>query len=173
MHQTLLALAALLAFSLYALSRHQEKADVDRSAVSSEMQHAAAELARNLMIRADRYAFDESAIGQTGMQRTPPTTGIGPDADETHRGLFDDIDDFNGQTWLETIPRGADSLRFNVTISVGFAQDAQPDLPSAVPTFSKAVQIRVEEPLAPGSGRAPAVATLRKVFTAAGQSLYL
>ena len=172
MQQTLLALAALLAFSLYALARHQDADEVERNAISTEMSHAASELSRNILMGIEGLAYDEQSIGRTGMTRATPLAALGAEMDETNRSMFDDIDDYNGATWQAAVPRGADSLRFDVAVTVGFVQDANADLPSTSPTFSKEVRVHVQERIPQGAMRPRATASLRRVLTAAGQSMH-
>lgn len=171
MQQTLLALAAILVLSIYAFSRQQESIDVERAAISSEVSLATAEVARDVMLKFEMYPYDEQAVGRTGMSRATPMAHIGPEAGETVRADFDDLDDFDGASWVEAVPRGADSLRFDVSVRVQFARTDNPDVTTTSPTSTKAVTVSVMEQILPNSGRPQAQATVRRVLTAAGQSM--
>lgn len=167
MQQTLLALAAILVFSLYALGRHRTDNDVDRRAIGVEVELAATDAAQARMAVLEALAFDEEDVERTGVRRTPPTSGLGPDAGETTTLAYDDIDDWHGHVDTVSVAVGVDALRFIVTTEVSFVDTAAPDTPSATPTLAKKARVFVHEVPETALDRAPARVDLRRVVTPA------
>lgn len=171
MQQTLLALCAVLVFSIYALNQHRDDAAFERSAVTSEAEGAVAQVARGRIADAERLAFDEEDIGRTGIRLTPPSSPIGPEGDETDATLFDDIDDLDGLVEERGAPAGDGLLRFTVTFSVRYVTPATLAT-SAVPTLAKEVHVRAVEIVTGRTSRPPVAVDLRKVFTPAGMASF-
>lgn len=186
MQQTILALAAILAFSYYALSRHRDDADAERRAVSSEIERALTDAARNRLAEIEAKAFDEQDLGAQSVRFTPSTSAIGRDADETTPAAFDDIDDFADLNALLGGPEmrvvsvtsgrregaGTGDVQFALTVSVRYVDASNPGVASAVPTMAKEVRVRAVESLPTGSrtGRPPLQADLRRIYTPAGMA---
>ncbi|HEX8384694.1 MAG TPA: hypothetical protein VF576_00840 [Rubricoccaceae bacterium] len=171
MQQTLLALCAVLVFSIYALNQHRDDAAFERSAVTSESEGAAAEVARGRIAAAERLAFDEQDIGRTGIRLTPSTSAIGPDGDETEAALFDDLDDLNGLVEERSAQAGDGLLRFTVTYAVRYVAPATLAA-AATPTLAKEVHVRAVEVTTGRTDRPPVSVDLRKVFTPAGMTSF-
>lgn len=172
MQQTLFALAAILAFSFYALGRHQTDAEVEHDAIAMEIETAVMNVARARLLDATRLAFDEQDVGRAGIRTAEPTSTPGPDSGEpggspAGPAAFDDVDDFHG--WAETVrvPVGSDSISVRVT---GTAVYVLPSAPSGTaapsPTLAKRVTFAaVEVPERPLQGRTARQATLTRVIT--------
>ncbi len=168
MQQTILALAAILAFSTYALTRHRADQEVELHAMGAEAELAAADIARTRMAQLERYAFDEDDVDRTGVRQSAPTSGIGPDLGEVAPIAFDDVDDWDDYT--ETVPYalGVDSLHFTIAVHVQYVVPNAPSTSSATPTLAKEVVVRVDElGVNARSGRRAAEATLRRLVTPA------
>ena len=60
---------------------------------------------------------------------------------------------------------GGGPLRFRVEVEVGYVRDLVPSEPSAVPTMTKELVVRVTELPDHALDRPPATATLRRVVT--------
>lgn len=175
MQQTLLALCAVAVFSIYALNSTRDEAAMEMRAVTSEGEHAAEAVARERLAFAERLAFDEQDIGRTaGIRIAPPTSVLGPDADETTAALFDDLDDLHGLTETRTADAvgGAGTLLFDVSYAVRYVVPSSL-ADSAVPTLAKEVSVTVVEARSGATrGRPEVRATLRKVFTPAGMASF-
>ncbi|MEM1116239.1 MAG: hypothetical protein AAF845_13620 [Bacteroidota bacterium] len=167
MQQTLLALAAILVFSFYALGRHRTDNDVDRRAISVEVELAATDAAQAQMAVLESLAFDEDDVGRTGVRRTPPTSGLGPDSGELAPLAYDDIDDWHGRVDTVSVAVGVGALRFVVATEVGFVDTLAPDTPSALPTLAKETRVLVSEVADAPLDRAPVRIDLRRVVTPA------
>lgn len=170
MPQTLLALCALLIFSVYALSRHRDDAGLERRAVSDELELAAAGLLRERLAALDLLAFDEADVGRTSIRTVPPAGPLGLDAGETATGPFDDIDDVDGLVESRAAQTGVGTVLFDVRYAVRYVDPADPATPSATPTLAKEVSVQATEVAAGPTERPPVSATLRRVFTPAGMT---
>ncbi len=71
MSQTIFAIAAILVFSIFALNQHRAHAAAERTAMGSEVELAATDVARAALIEATSLAFDEALMGQTVFQADP------------------------------------------------------------------------------------------------------
>lgn len=173
MQQTLLALAAVLAFSIFALTRHEDDAAMERRSISAHVERAAENLARARLSEISRLAFDEADIGTDRIRTTPSTLPLGADAGETSAADFDDIDDpmshaaVVGTPDIRAVPVGGGTVELQVEVSARYVQPNDPGTVSAVPTLAKEIAVRVTEVLAPGqtTGRMPVQVTVRSVFT--------
>ena len=173
MYQTLLALAALLAFAYFAAGRHQTDNDVERRAVMAAADLAASDVAEARMAEIggdDDLAWDERHTEGAPVRNEVGSTPLGPDdnvyGDETSGAPFDDIDDAHGSEQTRAVAAGAGTLEFVVRDSVFYLAETL-DARSAVPTRVKQVQVSVVEVGA--LGRPPATATLRRAVTPMGR----
>lgn len=187
MQQTILALAAVLAFSYYALSRHHDDADLERHAISSEIERAMTDAARNRLALVEAEAFDEDDLTVESIRTTPPTSGLGPDAGETTVAAYDDIDDFSGLSEMRAVtidrslaaansslPAGTRNVTFAITVAVRYVDAANPGVASAAPTMAKEVHVHAEEVVPAGveTERPPLAVDLRRVYTPAGMAAF-
>lgn len=169
MQQTLLALAAIIAFSSYALTRHHTDNDTERRAVGIATEQAATDVARSRMALLDVYAFDEDDIDRKGIRQSPPSGHLGPDAGESTPASYDDVDDWDGHE--ETLPYATTQgeLQLHLSIDVRYVRPTDPNTPSSTPTLAKEVLVHVTE-VSPPADRAAVQVVLRRVVTPAGAS---
>ncbi|HLA64327.1 MAG TPA: hypothetical protein VK610_07850 [Rhodothermales bacterium] len=174
MQQTLLAICALLVFSLYALSRHRADAENEREAMGGEVDLLVTEQARTLMSRVTALAYDEADIGAT-IPRTDPdglTNPLGPETGETVETAYDDADDWNGYTatltrqWDTGSSSSATAIALTASVAVRYVQPTNPTNASTSPTLAKEVVVMIVEAGTP-QGRRAARATLQQVITPA------
>ncbi len=171
MQQTILALAAILIFSLYTLSRHEADAGNERISITSEVQRAATGLARARLHEVARRAFDEADVGRDGFRSSTstltPRSAFGADLGETDESSYDDLDDFHGQPSRPvTATRNGQTLAFRDSVSVRYLDPANP---ASSPERSLAKEITVFVHAEPSGyiGTPPVVARLRRVITPA------
>ena len=168
MQQTILALAAVLIFSLYALTRHESDAGRERITITTEVEMAAAALARERLHEIERRAFDEADVGRDGVRASisglTPRNLLGPDAPEASEAAFDDIDDFHGSATADTSVWNGQMVLFRDSISVRYFNPADT---TASPNQALAKEITVRVRAAPSGyiGSPPVLARLRRVIT--------
>lgn len=177
MQQTLLALAAVLAFAVFAVTRHEDQATLERRAVGDEVERALTEAVSGRLAEIGRLPFDELDVGHERLRTVPSALPLGADAGETAVALFDDVDDFAslsavlGGPELRTVPVGTGTMTFALDVQVRWVQPRDPAQPSAQPTLAKEVVVRGHEPAsAARAGRPAASVTLRRVMTPSTQA---
>jgi len=109
---------------------------------SNEAIITATGVAQSLIEEIAAKAFDEKTIAHT-MNKTDSLTlanSFGPDAGETNRLLFDDIDDYNKYTSVDSLG-GLGAFHYRVIIR--YAQKFNPDIISLARTFTKRADISV------------------------------
>ena len=170
MQQTLFALAALLVFSLTALSEHRSFASSEHRAVVGNLELAASDVASGYLVRALGRAYDEADVLPEAPLRLTTvglTPTLGPEVGET-LATYDDVDDFHGLALTDSMLFDGSGLRFDVAVTVRYVDPANPRTGSATPTLAKEVVVTVVE-RSPAGNRPPARCTLRRVVTAAEQ----
>ena len=173
MQQTILALAAILAFAYLALGRQRHDNDVERRAIGVEAELAATDLAQAQMSAMERLAFDEDDTGRTGIRTVPSAAPLGPDADETDTAAYDDVDDWHGHTSIVEVPVGQGAFRYRLRVRVRYVRDRDPSQGSGNATLTKELFVRVDEVPPAATDRPPAQAHLRRVVTPASVASYI
>jgi len=166
MPQTLLALGAILAFAYFAFSQHQATADVEKSVVSAEYEHAAAEVGQSRLAAVTAYPFDEVDLHREGVRISPSgLSTVGRDDGETAEAHFDDVDDFHAAParpvdvlWV------GQPLAFRDSVSVRYVDPATL-APVAGPSLAKEVTVFVRAVPVGWIGTPPIVAELRQIVT--------
>ena len=171
MPQTLLALAAILMFSYFALSQHSATADVERFAITGEIEMAAARLARQRLATITARAFDEADVGESRV-RTSPTglSPLGPDdglLTETSEADYDDVDDAHGApARAVSAPWMDETIAFTDSVSVRYVAVGTSGITSSgTPTLMKEVTVTVRAAPQGFVGRPEIAATLSQVVT--------
>jgi hypothetical protein len=185
MGQTLLVVVAILVFSIFALNQHRARASAEHTAMGSEIELAATDLARTRLVEATALAFDEAVIGLVGFQVDPsiltPARAFGPGRDPGEDGTTpaDDVDDLAGtSTGVTTLRDGLTGreMRFTVAYAVRYVRADAPGsgVPLAQRTLAKEVSVTVTEDVAAGAGaeRPPVRCTLSQVITPAWHTIH-
>ena len=98
MHQTMLAMGALLILVTLTLNQQRAAFLVQKNAYLRELESAAADHARMRLHEITEMDFDEARVGMTTLNTNTndltPSLNLGPDPGETPAN-FDDIDDFH------------------------------------------------------------------------------
>ena len=170
MPQTLLALCAILIFSMFALSQHTAKADTERFAITAEVEMAAGRLARQRLATVLAKSFDEADVG-VARARTSAVglSPIGPDnaaGEESVEADFDDVDDFHGFSVPMTSDWMGDAIQFTGEVSVRYVRvTASGILGSATPRTTKEVTVTVRAAPTGYIGTPEVAATLSQIVT--------
>lgn len=171
MPQTLLALAAILLFSLFAMSQHTATADAGRFAITGEVEMAAARLARQRLATVTVRAFDEADVGQDRVRTEAiGLSPLGPDDGvllETSEADFDDVDDDHGApARVALAPWMDESITFTDSVSVRYVAVGPSGIsPSATPTLMKEVTVIVRAAPTGFVGTPTVAAVLSQVVT--------
>ena len=170
MPQTILALAAVLVFSLFALSQHRSEASTEQRAIGSEIEIAATNVARQQLVALSALSFDENIaldpnaeLREAGSIYSP---SLGFDAGESLT-IYDDLDDLHGQQLAVSADYKGVTLSFLVDVAIRYVDPDAPTLTSASPSAAKEVTVTVTESVPPQGERSPVRVSLKQVFTPA------
>jgi len=146
MPQTMLAILAMMLFSLFAVQQQEKvyfaQSTMIRQTVSAMLNGAAVERLEEIGSKGyDQSIVDNETVTSTA-ELASAATGFGPGNDPTPE---DDIDDFHAA--LDTLYRavGTDSLSFHVESTVQYADEVNPSVPAAggIKTKFKLVTVTV------------------------------
>lgn len=119
--QTLLTILALMLMGRLILTVNRTTLDSGFSKDIAEYRISATSLGTSLMESANALAFDEATVDtfllSTQSSSLTDTSSFGPDVGETSAALFDDIDDYDGYTRVDTL---TNSAIFNITGKVEY-----------------------------------------------------
>ena len=95
-------------------------------------------------------SFDENTIAGTVDSPTglSPADSMGYESGESSMNLFDDIDDFNNFSYTDSL---SGQGNFDVSISVYYINNYLPDVQSSLRTYSKRVDISIDNPYLQGT----------------------
>ena len=177
MPQTLLALAAILIFSFFALSQHQSKADTERFAITAEVEMAAGRLARQRLATVLTRSFDEVDVGvRRARTSTAGLSPIGRDGalgEEDVEANFDDVDDFDGVAVPVTSDWMGETIAFTSEVAVRYVRVTASGIDGVGPsdrTTAKEVTVTVRAAPAGFVGTPEIAATLKQIVTPSTQS---
>lgn len=180
MQQTILALAAILVFSFFALNQHRAEASAERTAVGSEIELAATDLARARLVEATALAFDEALVGdarfsvETNTLTRSRNFGPGNDADEDEDTPADDVDDLHEVIVSETTTYDGRPIAFTVVYAVRYVREDAPGtgVDRNERTPAKEVTVTVQEVVSGPTARPPVRCTLSQVITPAWRMMH-
>ena len=132
-----LVLLSLLALNFYRASDIQYNMKYENEAVIT-----ATSIAQSLFEEMNTKEFDEYCIGKKAKFLDSLTTvaKLGPDASESSKQVFDDIDDYKGYYWVDsTMSLG----NFTVSVMVDYVNPANPDYAITTQSYTKRATIFV------------------------------
>lgn len=140
--QQLLTLAALMLLGIFILNVHQSNMLRSSMVYENEAVIAATGVGQSIIDEITVKAFDEKTISEA-VTNTDSLTGtylLGPETGETTNLLFDDIDDYDGYTAVDSLDRLGN---FNLKVEIFYVKNMQPEVKSSVPTFNKRIDVFV------------------------------
>ena len=102
-------------------------------------------LSQGLIEEIQTRAFDENTVSGTvdSPEDLSPANSMGHEGGEDSMNQFDDIDDFNNYSYTDSLSAHGN---FVVNVSVYYINTYLPDVISNLPTFSKRVDISMDNP---------------------------
>lgn len=175
MNQTILALAATLIFSIFALGQVRGEAHDERGMNAMQMEIAAKRLAVERLSTVSSLAFDEEDTrpgAGTRIRFEPPSSPIGRDGGERTYSHFDDIDDVHGWTQRSLTVLNKRDIVFRDSFFVRYVDPFAPDdiLATTERTLAKEVCVKVEE-VGDTPGRPAVQVTFCRLITPTGQDM--
>lgn len=136
----MLAIMAMMLTTLFALQQHRHVVQTQLNMVRTEVSTQATGVATDRLEEVGSRAFDEQTKGGTAVTAAASLTAL---ANFTGDAPNDDIDDFHGASVTRLRMGDADTLRYQVQTVVGYANAANLDQVSLIPTKFKKVTVRV------------------------------
>ena len=140
--QSWLAIGAMVLLSYLSLNFQRSQNVQVSSSLNYESVIAATGIGQSLLEEISGRAFDEITIG--GTIENPDTltlpNNLGTDSGEGNIKKFDDIDDFDGYTRIDTLSRLG---RFECTVDVYYVDEGNLDVESMSQTFLKRIDIAI------------------------------
>lgn len=125
MPQTLLALVAVMMASLFAFQQQRYVLDMRMDMIRNEIATQATSVAVDRLEEIRAMSFDEATKGENNITSQSDLTLKDHFTDDAPP--IDDVDDFDGATVQRFRVVGTDTLWFEVTTQVAYAQEADPD----------------------------------------------
>ncbi|MFQ5707793.1 MAG: hypothetical protein ACE5HO_10110 [bacterium] len=140
--ELLLMIGAIMIFGITVLTTNQYVVDQNEAALRREFEYYSISLAQSYIEEGKTKAFDANVIDASPLVPSGFTGSgaLGPEAGEVYPG-FDDVDDFNGLTAVDSTKRSV----FYASIQVGYVQEADPETVVGTKTFYKKMTVSVTD----------------------------
>ncbi len=143
--QMLLSLAAMMLLSLVVLRQTGDTLETSDTVLASKLEIMAVSEASSMLEKISALAFDQHTRDSTFTgkvwQLTLPSL-LGPDSTEDSVQKFNDIDDYNNYSVVDTTALGD----FSIGCSVCYVDPANPDVAYGAQTWHKKVTVTVHGP---------------------------
>jgi len=140
--QTLFILGAMVLFTTLTLSFFQKQNLDLENQLYLEAIIVASELGDSFLNEMTEKAFDENTVS-SGIDDVSSLTGsylLGPESGETTAALFDDIDDYDGYTRLDSLDKlGA----FTIQVDIYYVDEIYPDSVSSSREYFKRIDFEI------------------------------
>lgn len=104
---------------------------------------AAISLAQATIDEIQRKSYDQNTISRRVYNASDftPVNSLGPDAGETSRSLFNDVDDYNGYTSSVSAPTVSN---FTLVCKIEYVTESDPNTVATTQTFYKRITVTVQ-----------------------------
>lgn len=98
-------------------------------------------IAQSLVEEVQGKKFDQQTISKTvtSADSLTPVSSLGPDAGETYYYQFNDVDDYDNHTRIDSLKVFGN---FYSKVDVYYVENMNPDVTSASPTFAKRIDVK-------------------------------
>lgn len=143
--QQILAIGAIVLLSFIVLSFGNTSNNQLETAFFNEGVISGSALAQSLMEEIQSRAFDEATISQavTSANYLTSSNSLGPESGEFDVTSFDDVDDYNGYTKTDSLSRMGN---FTASVTIYYIEEMNPEVKSLSKTFSKRIDIEIQNP---------------------------
>lgn len=130
-------LLSMLILNFYSSSTNQMSVSVNNEAIIS-----ATGIAQAMIDNIQTRAFDEAtvSVAVTNAANLTASANLGPDAGEVSANFYDDVDDFNNYSTIDSSTRLSD---YTVNVIVNYIVNMNPASITASKTFAKRVDVSV------------------------------
>lgn len=142
--QSLITIAAMMLLSILVLRINSTILNTDTVVQDSKFGLLATSIATSLMEEATSKAFDTNtdSANVTSLSQLTSPSQLGPESGEVYPN-FDDVDDYNGYTRIDS---SMPSAVFKDSCVVVYVSSASPDVTSSVATWNKKITVIVTSP---------------------------
>jgi hypothetical protein len=144
--QMMLSLGAMMLLSLVVLRQTGDSLETSDAILGSKIEIMAASEASSMLERISALSFDQHTRDSTftgNLSQLTPPGALGPEPGEDSLYKFNDIDDFNAYSTVDSTMLGD----FSISCKVGYADPSNPDADNiSYPTWHKKVTVVVHGP---------------------------
>ncbi|MDR3665759.1 MAG: hypothetical protein P4L35_02840 [Ignavibacteriaceae bacterium] len=139
--QQLLVLGAIVLLSIFILRVYTTENSTTKNVITNSAIIKATGIAQTMLEQIQTEAFDSATVTKavSSPAALTPVARLGKDPGENTITQFNDVDDYNNYNETDVISNDT----FKVNVKVSYSTKMNPDVPSAVPTFSKRVDVSV------------------------------
>lgn len=141
-NQMLLASGALFILTLIILLFYRTSAEQSSVSLENDAMLAASGLAQSLIAEIQKRSFDEITVSKyiDSTDSLTSATELGPEDDELFLTQYDDVDDFNGYSVVDSSTKLG---QYKLSVSVDYISDMDPNTISVSKTYNKMVMVAV------------------------------
>ena len=141
-NQLLLATGALFILTLLILLFYQTSAEQTSVSVENEAILAGSGIAQSVIAEIQKRSYDENTVTKYAdcIDSLTLTSSLGPDSGEVFLTQFDDVDDFDNYSIVESSTRLRD---YNLSVSVDYVDIMNPNNISFSRTFCKRIEVSI------------------------------
>ncbi|MBU2507022.1 MAG: hypothetical protein KJ799_09895 [Bacteroidetes bacterium] len=145
-NQQMLVIGGLLILSYLMLTFYNVRNDQTSFSLFTENVITGTSVGQSLIDEIQTKSFDEKTISSavTSADSLTSVNSIGPDAGETNKSKFDDVDDYNGLKYSVSTNRIG---TFSLSSQVYYVQNLNPNTKINQRSFAKRVDVSVTNPL--------------------------
>ncbi|MBU0559937.1 MAG: hypothetical protein KKD86_01275 [Bacteroidetes bacterium] len=145
-NQQMLVIGGLLILSYLMLTFYNVRNDQTSFSLFTENVITGTSVGQSLIDEIQTKSFDEKTISSavTSADSLTSVNSIGPDAGETNKSKFDDVDDYNGLKYSVSTNRIG---TFSLSSQVYYVQNLNPNTKINQRSFAKRVDVFVTNPL--------------------------
>jgi len=142
--QTMITLFAMVLLSFLILRVNNLFLQTTTTLNTSKFDVLAFSLAQSMVQEIEANAFDEKTVSAVVSATSSLSATLGPESGEVYPN-FDDIDDFNNYTRVDTVPKKS-GVVFNIKCNIDYVAASTPDVATATPTWNKRITVYVTSP---------------------------
>jgi flagellin-specific chaperone FliS len=139
-YQQILTIASIFLLSTLILNVHSATTERLTTMYSNESVIAASGIAQSIIDELQTKGFDERTLYKMVTTTDSLTLSLGKDSGESLSIQFDDIDDYNFYTRIDSLNRMG---RFDTKVLVYYIDKNSPDTKSSTRTFTKRVDVHI------------------------------
>lgn len=140
--QMFLVLGALVLLSLLILNINRTWSGAEDQKLNAEFIMTATNVGQNFIDEISSKLFDHALASNPNLTNVNSLTApnsLGPEAGENSRSDYNDVDDYNGKSFVVSTPRLGD---FNISVKVNYASQDNLEVTN-VRTWTKKIEVNV------------------------------